>query len=98
MKYQEGYLILTDLEVKHLTSMLMRKVEHRQHASSFIGTMTEVKTFSGKMIAEIECKDIRSKRDQLILELIRVLIECCDFMIQKACDAAEDAGGSIKLQ
>ena len=98
MKYEDGYLILSNLEVKHVTSMLMRTVEQRQHASSFVGTMVEVKTFSWEMIGEIEAKDTRTERDQLIAELLQVLGECCDMMIDKANDAAEVAGCSIKLQ
>ena len=98
MKYKNGYLTLSDVEAEQLSYMFMTKVELQHHASSFVGEMAEIKSWLGEKLTELESKDIRSYRDQLIIDITQLMIEYCDVMIEKGFDAAKAAGETIKPQ
>lgn len=97
MVYEEGYFILDEQEIKVLAFATMNEIEPRYEAGYFLGAMEEIKASATDEISRIQAQNDRGTREDIIVDLWKLMIQFCDHYAQIGRDAAEAAGASIKL-
>lgn len=97
MVYEKGYFILDEQEIKVLAFATMNEIGPRYEAGYFLGAMEEIKASATDEIGRIQAQNDRGPREDIIVSLWQVMIQCCDGYAQMGRDAAEAGGASIRL-
>jgi hypothetical protein len=74
----------------------MKEIDAQYQATYFVGSLAEMKAEAERYKRQVELKQSLESRDALKIKIIRLLMETVDNLTEKAYEAAEAAGVSIR--
>lgn len=96
MRYENGNLILDDVETEFLSMVAMKQVDCEYPASEFIASLAAMKDEAEEYIRETQAKQAPDKNDSKRIEITNLIIEWFDELANKGHKAVEAAGGSVR--
>ncbi len=96
MRYENGNLILDDVETEFLSTVAMEQVDCEYPAPEFIASLAAMKDEAEKYIRKTQAKQAPDKSDSMRIEITNLVIEMFDELANKGHKAVEAAGGSVR--
>ena len=98
MKYEDGYLIMEEGDIKLMSGLKLDRIEKSYEVVRFLSGMAELKGGMTEYLNERLSVNDRTTRQELQMEVMKLYIEICDMCSARAREAVADAGESIQMQ
>jgi hypothetical protein len=98
MKLENGNLLLSTDEIALLSLAKNEQVDAQYPVEEFIGSMASIKEEAEEYIRETQAKPDCTEHDLLKIGVVRLLIEVCEMLSERAYATVQDAGYTIKWQ
>lgn len=91
MKYENGYLILDEVDTRLLSALRPAKIEPSYEVNQFLSELTDAKVGATEYMKNISSRNDKTERDELVIETVQLFVEVCDCCIARARQAMADA-------
>ncbi len=98
MKLENGNILLSADEIALLSLAKNEQVDAQYPVEEFIGSMASIKEEAEEYIRETQSKPDYSEHDSLKIGVVRLLIEVCEMLSERAYDTVKETEYVIKWQ